>query len=163
MVQRMEFPSEQVSEAIRTGLPNRPEIALTDSEADELKTTYRDSLGHYREHVEKSRADGDLRQVAEKSWGAYTQTIKAIAADHRLRVRSHSNILRVAERLTSLVLSSNSEMGAILDVGANSAHSLHIHFYENDLPDETVLRRAGSTAEAIDLLQEIFGTGQEAR
>ena len=157
MVNRMDFPAEQVLSAIRDGLPNRADMVLTDPEALELVTTYRDSLEHYREHVRKSRAEGDFRQVAEKSWGAYTQTIKAIAADHRLRVRSHANILRVAERLTSLVLSSDPVVGAVLDVGANSAHSLHINFYENDLPEETVSRRADSTAEAIDLLQELFG------
>ena len=163
MVERIDFTADQVSAVIRDGLPDRPDFALTELEAAELVGTYRESLAHYREHVRKSQAEGDFRQVSEKSWGAYTQAIKAIAADHRWRVRSHANILRVSESLTSLVLSSNIEIGAVLNVGANSAHSLHIHFYENDLPDETVLRRAESTAGAIDLLQELFGTGCASR
>ncbi len=163
MVKRAEFSAEQVAEAIRAGLPRRPDIVLTEAEAAESTATYRDNLTHYREHVQESLAGRDFRQVAEKSWGAYTQTIKAIAADHRLRVRSHANILRVAEQLTSLVSSSDPDLGAVLDMGANSAHSLHIHFYENDLPNETVSRRAASTAEAIDVMQEIFGTERASR
>ena len=163
MVGQIDFTADRVSAAIRAGLPSRPDVVLTDLEAAELVDTYRESLAHYREHVQKSQAEGDFRQVAEKSWGAYTQAIKAIAADHRWRVRSHANILRVSERLTSLALNANPEIGAVLDVGANSAHSLHIHFCENDLPDETVSRRAESTAGAIDLLQELFGTGCASR
>ena len=118
--------------------------------------TYRDNLAHYREHVRKSLEAGDYRQVAEKSWGSYSQTVKAIAGEHRLRVRSHTSILRVSEQLVALVSSADPVAGSLLDNGANSAHSLHVHFYENDLPDETVTRRANAVAAAIDLLQELF-------
>ena len=148
-----------MADAIRAGLPNRSDILLGEFEASELAATYRDSLGHYRHHVQKSLAEGDYRQAAEKSWGAFTQTIKAIAAEHSLRVCSDANILRVSEQLTSLVLNSDPDWGEILDNGSNSAHSLHIHFYENDLPDETVMRRTQSAAKAVDLLQELLGSG----
>ena len=147
---------QQVSDAIRAGLPNRPDVDLSDPEAAEAAVTYRDNLVHYREHVHKSLDAGGYRQVAEKSWGAYSQTVKAIAADHSLRVRSHTSILRVSERLVELVSSADPVAGSLLDNGVNSAHSLHIHFYENDLPDETATRRADAVAAAIDLLQELF-------
>ena len=156
MDKETKFSPQQVSDAIHAGLPDRPDVSLSDTEASELSLVYRDSLDHYREHVEKSIIDGDFRQAAEKSWGSFTQVIKALAATHGLRVRSHANILRVAEQLTSMVMSTDPDAGTILDNGANSAHSLHIHFYENDLPDETVIRRAGSTAATIDLLQRLF-------
>ena len=118
--------------------------------------TYRDNLVHYREHVRNSLDAGNYRQVAEKSWGAYSQTVKAIAADHNLRVRSHTSILRVSEQLVALVSRADPVAGSLLDNGMNSAHSLHIHFYENDLPYETVTRRADAVAAAIDLMQELF-------
>ena len=118
--------------------------------------TYRDNLAHYREHVRNSLDAGNYRQVAEKSWGAYSQTVKAIAADHNLRVRSHTSILRVSEQLVALVSRADPVAGSLLDNGMNSAHSLHIHFYENDLPYETVTRRADAVAAAIDLVQELF-------
>ena len=147
---------QQVSDAIRAGLPNRPDVELSDSEAEESAVTYRDNLVHYREHVRKSLDARDYRQVAEKSWGAYSQAVKAIAADRSLRVRSHTSILRVSEQLVALVSSADLVSGSLLDNGMNSAHSLHIHFYENDLPDETVTRRADAVAAAIDLIQELF-------
>ncbi|MYC33813.1 MAG: hypothetical protein F4X64_11635 [Chloroflexi bacterium] len=156
MAKRTEFSTQQVADAIRTGLPNRPDVVLAQTEASELAVISRESLSHYREHVQESIAVGDYRQAAEKSWGAFTQTIKSIAADHGYRVRSHTNIMRVSEKLTALVLATDPETGAILDEGTNSAHSMHIHFYENDLPDETVVRRANSTSTIIDLLQELF-------
>ena len=160
MANQPNITPQQVADAIRAGLPNRPDVVLSSSEASELAGTYRDNLQHYREHVLKSAADGDYLQVAEKSWGAYTQTIKAIAAEHRLRVRSHTIILRVSERLVSLVSLRDPASGVVLDNGANSAHSMHIHFYENDLPAETVIRRADGVAAAIDLLQELFPPSQ---
>ena len=153
---------QQVSDAIRAGLPNRPDIELSDSEAEESAVTYRDHLVHYREHVRKSLDARDYRQVAEKSWGAYSQAVKAIAAGRSLRVRSHTSILRVSEQLVALVSSADPVSGSLLDNGMNSAHSLHIHFYENDLPDETVTRRADAVAVAIDLLQELSPTEASA-
>ena len=159
MAKRVEFSTQQVADAIRAGLPNREDIALNVTEAADLAVVYRDNLSHYREHVEESLAAGDYRQAAEKSWGAFSQTIKSIAADHSLRVRSHANILRVAERLTGLVLAADPDAGAVLDNGTDSAHSMHIHFYENDLPDEMVIRRSERVASAIELMQELFAPG----
>ena len=157
MVQESNFSSERVAEAIRAGLrEGRQPVDLSPTEASHQSAVYRGNLAHYREHVQKSLDEGDYLQAAEKSWGAYAQTIKAVAAEHQLRVRSHASILRVSERLVTLILSDDPDAGAVLDNGVNSAHSLHTHFYENDLPDETVTRRARAVTTAIDLLQELF-------
>lgn len=156
MTTQPNFTQQQVADAIRAGLPNRPDVALSVSDAPERAATYRDRLAHYREHVRKSLAERDYGQAAEKSWGAYSQSVKAIATDHGLRVRSHTNILRVSEQLIALVSQSDPATGVILDNGADSAHSMHIHFYENDLPDATVIRRAERVEDAIDLLQTLF-------
>lgn len=156
MTESPNISPQQVSDAVRAGLPNCPDIVLSDSEAAEAAVTYRDNLAHYREHVRKSLDERDYRQAAEKSWGAYSQTVKAIAADRRLRVRSHTSILRVSEQLVALVSREDPASGTVLDDGANSAHSLHVHFYENDLPEETVERRALAVSRAVSLLQELF-------
>ena len=153
---------EQVSDAIRAGLPNRPDVVLSAADSAGVASTYRDSLSHYREHVRISLDEGDYRQAAEKSWGAYSQTVKAIAAERNLWVRSHTNILRVSEQLVALVSRVDPPSGVVLDAGANSAHSLHVHFYENDLPDETVARRVDAVSTAIDLLQELFPPNESA-
>ena len=127
MAESPNLSTQQVSDAIRAGLPNRPDVDLRDSEAAEAAVTYRDNLVHYREQVRKS-----------------------------LRLRSHTSVLRVSEQLVALVSSADPVAGSLLDNGANSAHSLHIHFYENGSPDETVTRRADAVVAAIDLLQELF-------
>ena len=84
------FPPEQVTEAIRAGLSQRENVALEPGEAAALTDTYLGNLDHYRQHVQKSLADGDYRQAAEKSWGAYAQAIKLIGAEHGLHVNSHT-------------------------------------------------------------------------
>jgi hypothetical protein len=150
------FSPQEVSNAIRGGLPNRPDVVLSGAESAEVASTYRGNLSHYREHIRKSLDEGDYRQAAEKSWGAFSQTVKGIAAERNLWVRSHTNILRVSEQLVALVSRVDAPSGVVLDAGANSAHSLHVHFYENDLPDETVVRRVDAVSTAIDLLQDIF-------
>ncbi len=162
MAESPSLSPQQVRDAIRAGLPNRPDVDLSESEAAEAAVTYRDNLVHYREHVRRSLDAGDYRQVAEKSWGAYSQIVKAIAADRSLRLRSHTSILRVSEQLVELVSSADPVAGSLLDNGVNSAHSLHIHSYENDLPDETVTRRADAVVAAVDLLQELFPAGASA-
>ena len=92
-----QFTPRQVADAVRTALrPGRPPVALSSGDAADKAAAYRDNLAHYRRHAQKSLDEGDYRQAAEKSWGAYTQTIKAIAADHRLLVPTHSGVLRVS-------------------------------------------------------------------
>ena len=80
-----QFTPQQVADAVQTALrPGRPPVALSPGDAAGKAATYQESLEKYRRHARESLAVGDYRQTAEKSWGAYTQTIKAITADHRL-------------------------------------------------------------------------------
>ena len=97
------FAMQQVADAIRAGLNGRADTDASSGEFQELSATYRGNLDHYREHVQKSLAEGDYLQAAEKSWGAYAQAIKIIGADHGLHIASHRSILRVADRLAALV------------------------------------------------------------
>ena len=150
------FPPEQVSDAIRAGLSQRENVAAEPGEAAALTDTYLGNLNHYRQHVQKSLADGDYRQAAEKSWGAYAQAIKLIGAEHGLHITSHRTILRVAQQLASLAGQGDAELGRNLRHGLAAARSMHTHFYENDLPDETVMDSSVDVASAIALLQELF-------
>ncbi len=150
------FPPEQVTEAIRAGLSRREDVVVEAGEAAGLTNTYLGNLDHYRQHVQKSLADGDYRQAAEKSWGAYAQAIKLIGAEHGLHITSHRTILRVAQQLVSLAGQGDAELGRNLRHGLAAARSMHTHFYENDLPDETVMDSSVDVASAIALLQELF-------
>ena len=150
------FPPEQVSDAIRAGLPRRTDADVSPVDAAELAATYRSNLAHYREHVQKSLAEEDYRQAAEKSWGAYAQVIKIIGAEHGLHVTSHRSILQVSGQLTSLVNRHDAETAAALTTGLVVARAMHTHFYENDLPASAVVASAEIVANAINLLQDLF-------
>ena len=148
----------QVTDAIRAGLrPSRRPVALSPADATAKAAAYRNSLAHYRRHAQQSLAEGDYRQAAEKSWGAYTQTIKAIAADHSALIPTHAAILRVSEALTDLAdQTGGSSLAVTLDRGLVAARALHTHFYENDMPGRSVRVAASDVAAAIDLLQQLF-------
>ena len=148
----------QISDAISAGLrPSRRPVILSPADATSKAAAYRNSLAHYRQHAHDSLTQSDYRQAAAKSWGAYTQTIKSIAADHRSLIPTHAAILRVSEALMDLVdQAGGSNFAITLDRGLVAARALHTHFYENDLPSRSVRVAASDVAAAIDLLQQLF-------
>ena len=150
------FTDEQVVAAIRAAFSPRWDTALSQEEAASHATTYRANLAHYRQHVQRSLDESDYRQVAEKSWGAFTQILKAIGADHQIKLSSHVGIFRVAGELASLVGQLDSNAESALNNATGLVHSLHTHFYENDLTDAVVIQSAVAVSEAIDRLQHWF-------
>ena len=156
------FTDEQVVAAIRAEYSPRWDTSLTQGEAENKAATYRANLAHYREHVQRSLDESDYLQVAEKTWGAFTQAIKAIGADHRIQLSSHVGIYRVAGELASLIGQLDPDAKSALNNATGLAHSLHAHFYENGLTDAVVTQSAKTVGEAIDLLQEQFPQRQEA-
>lgn len=153
----------QIAAAIHAGLrPNRRPVALSPlallpGDATSKAAAYRNSLAHYRHHTQQSLAEGNYLQAAEKSWSAYTQTIKAIAADHSALIPTHAAILRVSQQLTTLVDNAGHPAPALtLTRGLIAARALHAHFYENDLPDQAVILASDDVATTIDLLQQLF-------
>ena len=138
-------------------MPSDAEIAP--GNAFNTAQNYRRIMDDYREHGRRYLASGDYRQAAEKNWGAFAESVKAIAADYGMKISSHGAIVSVAGRLSSLAAQDDPAAGALLRQGLDSARSLHQHFYEDDLPDENVIYSAGVVAEAIDLMQQRFGLG----
>ena len=152
-----QFTPQQITAAIRSGLGNsRTNARLSTRRAAERSAAHRSILARYRQHARHSLDDGDYLQAAEKSWGTYAQTVKAIGADHRLRIAHHAGIVAVSSRLASLVRESDATAGSALRYGLAMARSLHQHFYENDLPDDEVIEAAADVAIAIDLMQRLF-------
>jgi len=120
---------------------------------------YRNGMNHYRRRGREFLAEGDYRQAAEKSWGAFAQSVKAIAADYGMRISFHGSIISVASRLSTLANRDDPNAGAILRAGLNSARSLHQHSYENDLEPDVIMLSAGDVNAAIDLMQHRFSAG----
>ncbi len=157
MTNHADFTAEQVADAIRAGLrEGRKPARMSVGRAAERAATHRNILARYRERSRQSLDAGDYLQAAEKSWGAYAQTVKAIGADHRFRVADHTSIVGVGSELAALVSVSDSVRGYVLSVGLVFAQSLHQHFYEDNLSDRMVITSSDALGTAIDLLQEIF-------
>ena len=150
------FTTERVTAAIRTAYSPRWDTHLPADEATNKALTYRSSQAHYRRHVRRSLDENDYLQVAEKSWGAFAQTVKAIGADCQILLSSHVGIYRVAGELAKLVGETDPDAEAALNTATAQVHSLHMHFYESDLPDEVVIQSAAAVSEAIDLLEAWF-------
>ena len=150
------FTDEQVVDAIRTAFSPRWDTSLSREEATTHAETYRANLAHYRRHVQRSLDERDYLQAAEKSWGAFTQVIKAIGADHQIKLSSHVGLYRVAGELASLVGQLDPDTEIALNSATALVHSLHTHFYEGDLTDAVVIQSAGTVSDGIDLLQEYF-------
>ena len=151
------FTLQQIDSAIRAGLSIAGRgYTLTPEEATQKGAAYRGNLAHYRNLAQKSLTEGDYLQSAEKSWGAYAQTIKSAGADYGMNVTTHRNLLSVAQELTSLVASADATTSARLRSGFLAARSLHQHFYENDLQAAEVETSVEEALAVIDLLQSLF-------
>ena len=106
------FTAEQITAAIRAAYSPRWDTSLTQEDAANKAATCRSNEAHYRGHVQRSLVDNDYRQVAEKSWGAFTQAIKAIGADHQILLSSHVGIMRVADELSKMIAQTAPDDGA---------------------------------------------------
>ena len=150
------FTPDQIAHAVAAGRSPRWDAALTPAQAADHAAKYRDNQEHYQQHAAHSLTDGDYRQAAEKSWGAFTQTVKAIAADRQVHLSGHISIMRVVGQLSALAAQADPDAANQLNQAITAAHSLHTHFYENDLPNAVVTQSAGAVADAIALMQELF-------
>ena len=145
-----------IAAAIRAAfrVPSDSEFSAGDAPA--LARTYRSMMEEYRQHGRQYLAEGDYRQAAEKSWGAFAESVKAIAADYGMKISFHGTIIGVSSRLATLASQDAPEDGIALEVGLDAARSLHQHFYENDLPAAQVESSAQRVRAAIDLMQRRF-------
>ena len=154
---------QSVTAAIRSGLRGeRQNVDRPAGETERCSAAYDANLAHYQQHARQSLAAGDYRQAAEKSWGAYAQTIKLVAAQHGMKVSHHASIISVAGRLATLANASDPAVAKTLRDGLATARSLHQHFYENDLPDDIVVANANDVASVIGQLLELFSPGTPA-
>ena len=157
MATHPKFSEQQVEAAIRAGLrEGRRQVNLPPAEAEDKAAIYRSNLAHYLQHVQTSLDAGDYLQAAEKLWGSYAQTVKAIGADHQLSIAHHASVVGAGGRLAALAGGVDPLSGSALNNGLSAALSLHQHFYENHLPDVTVINYVENVGIAIDLMQDLF-------
>ena len=152
---------QDTAAAIRAALRGRRDLELSLADAAQLAETYRASLGDYRGHSLQCLEAGDYQQAAEKSWGAFAESVKAIAADYGLRLSHHCHVIRVSGQLATLAAQHDTDAEPILRDGLSAARSLHQHFYENDLPADDVIFSTNRVAAAIDLMQQRFSSAND--
>ena len=152
--------SADVAAVIRAARNMRVDSEIPQDEAAALSGKYRDIMTYYRQHSRECLAAGDYLQGAEKAWGAYAASVKAIAADYGLKISFHGSIISVASRLAALANRDDPNAGVVLRAGLHLARSLHQHSYENDLEPEVINLAADDVAAAIDLMQQRFANGR---
>lgn len=92
---------------------------------------------------------GDLRQAAEKGWGAATQMIKAVGQKRGESHHHHREMLEIVNRLVQ------EKHDADLVNEFAAAQALHVAFYEGAVNSFTVnlqLTQVGSLVEKLRLM-----------
>ena len=86
---------------------------------------------------------GDVRQAAEKGWGAATQIVKAVAQKRQESHHHHRELLEVVSRLVQ------EQNDADLMVQFDAAQALHTAFYEGAVSTFEVGLRLRQVADFI--------------
>lgn len=100
-------------------------------------------LNQARDELQK----GDLRQAAEKGWGAAAQMVKAVAQKRQESHHHHAELLGVVSRLVQ------ETRDADLMVQFDAAQALHTAFYEGAVSDFEVGLRLRQVSDFIAKLR----------
>ncbi|ALL00402.1 PaREP1/PaREP8 domain containing family protein [Pyrodictium delaneyi] len=100
------------------------ELLMEGIDPEERAHEYVVAAGELLEQAREELAKGDVRQAAEKTWGAAALSVKAYA-EYRYgkRLRSHGELWEYARRL-------NRELGDWVYDAWTAATSMHVCFYE---------------------------------
>ena len=113
--------------------------------AKEFKTTGDWLLEEAEAEFEK----GDLVQASEKSWGAVSQYLKALATERDWGHDTHAHLAQVADRLAEET--GNSEMRDLFD----SAQALHANYYQINMEEAAVRYRMDKVRQYVSILSSI--------
>ena len=104
-------------------------------------------------HAEEEFEAGDMPQASEKVWGAVAHYLKSVAKFRGWHNRSHSDINDIA---TDLSYETNDPR--MVRSLYRSVSQLHQNFYEDWLPDISVVEGIEDARELIDRLENRTGT-----
>jgi hypothetical protein len=109
-------------------------------------TTYADLNRKYLNEAEDLLRKHDLPQASEKLWGAFVDTIKAVAESRGQMLGTHRSIAQFV-----LILEKELPELALHDAFSH-AERLHTNFFEDHLPEESVRLSAQVVRRAIERL-----------
>ena len=113
--------------------------------AKEFKTTGDWLLQEAEVEFEK----GDLVQASEKSWGAVSQYLKALATERDWGHDTHAHLAQVADRLAEET--DNSEMRDLFDAG----QALHANYYQTSMNEVSVRYRMDKVKRYVEILSAV--------
>jgi len=113
------------------------------AEYERLNSKY---LREAKELLEKK----DFPQASEKLWGAAAEIVKAVAAKRGVSLGTHRSIAEFVLKLE------REHPDWRLDQALAAAETLHINFYEDNLPEEVVLKRALLVRDFVERLRALL-------
>ena len=106
--------------------------------------------GKYLKEAEELMRKRDYVQASEKFWGAAAEIIKAVAAKRGENIGTHKGVGRFI-----LKLHNEHPVWHLLDLYA-AAETLHVNFYEDNVPEELVKIRAEKVKDLVDKLKVLL-------
>lgn len=112
-------------------------------------TEYTQVSQEYLAAAEEALRQKDYLQASEKLWGAAAQRVKAIAEAKGWPHDGHAALFQVVRRLVRET--GDRELDSLFRI----ANQLHMNFYENWLPPESVEQAAGEVKRLLAKLERI--------
>ena len=106
--------------------------------------------GKYLKEAEDLLVEKDYPQASEKLWGAAVEIVKAVAASRGEPLGAHKSVGRFIVKLH------REHPEWRLQETYGLAETLHINFYEDNLPEELVEMRAEAVRGFIERLRELL-------
>lgn len=113
---------------------------------EKYSSASRGFLAQAREELDR----GDLAQASEKGWGAAAQMVKSIADKRGWPHDGHASLFRVIRRLADDT--GDTQLVRLFQI----ANSLHINFYENWIPSDSVGESLEAVEELVEKLEQLL-------
>ena len=119
----------------------------TNDTGEQKMTTYAALNRKYLRELNDLLAKHDLPQASEKLWGAFVDAVKPVAESRGQMLGTHRSVAQ-------FILMLNKEYPELrLHDAFRHAEGLHTNFFEDQLPEESVLLSADVVRQAIERLR----------
>ena len=133
------YPTADIAAAVDRGRAATNDGPDPDLDANRSAQKYAGMARDFRVSAWEHLAQGDLPKASNKGWGLVAETVKAISAQHGGVIHIHRAIVEMAGELARLIGNGGDmETRVWLNTVFVTARAMHINFYENELPEDTV-------------------------
>ena len=133
------------------------DLLMRDLDPEEQAHSYIEAARSLLQQAWEELARGDVRQAAEKAWGAAALAIKAYAAWREgIRLRSHGELWDHMRKLAG-------ELGSWVRTAWMYATGMHVCFYEGWCSREDVEDALRHVEKLVDAIEERITRGDKGR